>query len=179
MKVFAVLGVAAALATATPALAAPGEGPRGFGPREPREFSAESCAEHQTRLSARLTGIESRHDAMEAREAQVIERLTTLADEADAAGLDSSTLRANLETFADLADALDADYQDWHDAISEALTLDCDTATEDEAKAMRDRMRAAHDELRGNAEAMRAFVHETLKPDAKALRQALEGESEE
>jgi len=161
MKAFAVLGVAASLLTASPALAV-----------EPADFQAR-CEEREAQREERLVQIDARHDSMQGREATMLERLNALVDEAAAAGVDTSVLEADLASFDALTDELEADYQTWYAAL-ESVEIDCATATKESVQAERAPVREAHVTLRENAQAVRDLMRESIRPHARELHQALE-----
>jgi len=161
MKAFAMMGIAASLLTASPALAA-----------ETPDFQAR-CEEREDQREERLAQVAARHDTMQGRETTMLDRMNALIDEASAAGLDTSAIEADLASFDALTDELEADYQAWYSALG-AVEIDCATATKESVEAERAPVREAHQSLRASAEAVRELMRDSIRPHARELRQALE-----
>jgi len=150
------------LLTAAPAFAA--ELPVDFATR---------CEVRQDKLAERQATHEANHADRESRYADHVARLNTLVADAEAAGLDASAVEADIATFDALHNEFLASRGALAAHVTEMVAFDCASEDMESALAMREEGRALHQATKADADALRAFLRDTLRPDVKALRSQL------
>ncbi len=125
-------------------------------------------------VKGRVTGIITSRDNTYG---ELTERLTKLNDKLKSQGADTTQLQAQITVLTAKIETFHNDLDTYQLAVSDLSTMDC-TADPAAFKASLESARKARDKVRADANDIRIYVKDTIKPTLQAVRKQLEANKE-
>jgi cell division protein FtsB len=128
-----------------------------------------------SRVKGRITGLETSHARVYD---NLVSRLTSLSTKLKAKDIDTTTLDAQITELKAKIDTFETDLAKYKEAVSDLAEMDC-TADPDAFKASLETARTLRAQVAKDAQAIRAYLSDTIKPTLKAIRAEVEAKKDE
>jgi peptidoglycan hydrolase CwlO-like protein len=126
-------------------------------------------------LKGRITGIETSRTQVYT---NLVDRLNNLQSKLDTKGADTAELKTEITTLQTKIDTFKTDLAAYKQSVSDTATLDC-TTDPTGFKASLEDSRAGLTKVRSDAQDIKTYVNDTIKPTLKNIRATLSGEKQD